>query len=154
MLVKGLLYSLYYVRLGYVLCMPSSIMKVILDFIKSLFCIYWIYRVISVIPLALFLLQRIALAVWSLLKNILYVWVFLPLCRYASHVCNACRDQKRAPDTLRLQLQMAMGCLMGAGDQNQVIWKLSSALNSWTIFPGPKKWEILLCIWIVLSKWR
>ena len=52
----------------------------------------------------------------------------LPACACAPCACSTHRDQKKAPNSLELEL-IVMYDLVGAGNQTQVLWEISHCSN-------------------------
>lgn len=68
------------------------------------------------------------------LTFILFVRVFC-LCVYmhSMWVPSAHRDQKRAFNPLKLELQMIVNFHVGAGNKTQILWRAASIPNCWAI---------------------
>ena len=67
------------------------------------------------------------------LMNLLFSPLFvglgvLPACACAPCACSTHRDQKKAPNSLELEL-IVMYDLVGAGNQTQVLWEISHCSN-------------------------
>lgn len=82
-----------------------------------------------------------ALPSWS---SFVLIYLFLKICLFVfyvyecfaciyymstTHMCSACRGQKRVLDPLELQLQIFVDHHMGAGNQTWVFGKITSAIN-------------------------
>ena len=75
------------------------------------------------------------------LMNLLFSPLFvglgvLPACACAPCACSTHRDQKKAPNSLELEL-IVMYDLVGAGNQTQVLWEISHCSNHWVISSDP-----------------
>ena len=57
----------------------------------------------------------------------------------ASHVCSAHESQKRASGLLELELQMAVSCYMGAGNQTWASTEVAGALKLLNHHTSPLK---------------
>ena len=59
---------------------------------------------------------------------ILYIWVFcMHMCMCTTQMPTAPKDQTRASDSLRLELQMVISHYVGAGNQTRVLCKTGTS---------------------------
>ena len=64
-------------------------------------------------------------------------WSIVCMCIHVQCTCSALRGQKRALDSLDLDLQMVAIHHVGCKNQTQILCKAASTLNFQTNYPGP-----------------
>ena len=109
--------------------------------LKSCMVLYYLRSILCMLNTLLICMYFYRLVPPCTILNLLFFPLFvglgvLPACACAPCACSTHRDQKKAPNSLELEL-IVMYDLVGAGNQTQVLWEISHCSNHWVISSDP-----------------